>query len=54
MCSSGVCVERWVAVRSRVRSICSELFDRRRISCVSVVILVGMRLRTAIFSGRMS
>ena len=54
MCSGGVWVVLWVAVCKKVSCTCSGLLASRRASCVSVTILVGIRFRIKMRSGRMS
>ena len=47
-------MDSWLSVWISSSSTCSGVLPSSRDSCVSVAILVGMRFRTRICSGRMS
>ena len=52
MCSGAVWVVLWVAVCKKVTCTCKGLFASRRASWVSVTILVGIRFKIRMRSGR--
>ena len=52
MCSGGVWVVSWVAVFKKVICTCSGLLASSRASWVSVTILVGIRFKIRMRSGR--
>ena len=54
MCSIGVFFEVWLFSFIKLTSICKGELESKRMRSVSVVILIGIRLRTTIFNGRMS
>ena len=54
MCSAEVFFGVWLVILTSVSSTCSGVAPIRRANCVSVLILLGIRLSRPICSGRMS
>src|SRR5262245_33114196 len=54
MCSLGVLRATWLVILTSVSSTCSGVAPSRRANCVSVLILLGIRLSRPMRTGRMS